>query len=67
MSRKGEISTPMNTPIGKTPTGAQNQGNAIDVLNYAKLNEGLAGGTTIATEMDCPIGHVPKSGERDGI
>ena len=67
MSKHGQISSTMNTPIGKTPTGKQDQGSAIDVTNYAKLNEGLAGGTTISTEMDCPIGHVPKSDERDGI
>lgn len=67
MSRRGEISTRMNAPLGKTPTGKQDQGSAIDVTNYAKVNEGLAGGTSISTLMDCPIGKVPKKGERDGI
>jgi hypothetical protein len=63
--KKGEIDTRMNTPIGKTPTGAQNQGDNIDVTIYAKVNTGKGGKTNIDTLMDCPLGKVP-TGEKTG-
>lgn len=52
-------------PVGKTPTGRQDQGSNIDVENYAKVNTGKGGKTTISTEMECPIGKPP-SGEKTG-
>ena len=67
MARKGQLSTFMNEPIGKTPTGAQNQGDHIDVTNFAKVNTGLGGKTSIDTHMVCPLGKIPDGTKRDGI
>lgn len=63
--KQGQIDTRMNTPIGKTPTGKQDQGSNIDVKIYADVNTGKAGNTSISTLMDCPLGKVP-TGKKDG-
>ena len=65
---KNQIDSPgaqtMN-PIGKTPTGAQNQGD-VDVKNYAQVDTGK-GSTSISTEMDCPLGDVPSGSKTGGL
>ena len=64
---KNQIDSPgsetMN-PMGKTPTGAQNQGD-VEVKNYASVDTGKGPSTTIGTEMDCPLGSIP-SGKKEG-
>lgn len=68
MSKQGQIDSPGTnhlTSVGKTPTGAQNQGSNIDVKNYADLDTGKGPKTTIGTEMNCPLGKIP-TGKKDG-
>lgn len=62
-----EISGFMTCPIGKTPTGKQDQGSEVDVTNYAKVNTNLGGKEAISTEMRNIFGKVPSGEKRDGI
>ena len=54
------------TPIGKTPTGAQDQGSNIDVMNYAKVDTGKGPSTTIASEFTCDLVKKIPSGQKTG-
>lgn len=66
---KSEISSPGTnhlTSVGKTPTGAQDKG-AADVKLYTDVNTGKAGGTTISTEMNCPLGKTPTGAKTGGL
>lgn len=59
--------TYMTDPIGKHPSGKQDQGSNIDVENFAKVNTGLGGKAPIDSLMDCPFGKIPDGTKRDGI
>ena len=57
-----------DAPIGKQPSGAQDQGSAIDVTNYAQVDTGLAGKKdNISTEMVNPFGQTPTGAKTGGL
>lgn len=57
-----------DNPVGKKPTGTQDQGSAIDVTNYASVDTGLAGKSdNISTEMVNPFGSTPTGAKTGGL
>jgi hypothetical protein len=53
--------------IGKTPTGAQDQGSEVDITNFAKVNTNLGPKVPIDSQMVSPFGKIPDGTKRDGI
>jgi len=62
-----EISSFMQCPIGKQPSGKQDQGSAVDVTNFVKVNTNLGPKVPIDTHMVDPFGKIPSGEKRDGI
>ena len=54
------------SPVGKTPTGAQNKGD-VDVKIYADVDTGKGPSTTINTEFDCALGKIPSGAKTGGL
>jgi hypothetical protein len=65
MSNQLSSPGPSNASVAKPTSGKQDQGSNIDVTNYANVNVGKAGGTTISTQMNTPLGKIPTGG-KDG-
>lgn len=55
-----------DNPIGKRPSGAQDQGSNITVDNYCDVDTGK-GKAPISGEMVNPLGNVPTGGRTGGL